>query len=321
LAADAHAAGPGGRYRALSLVCPSCHAALAEGQGEMRCPSCARRYPERDGVLQLVAGARGAPGYDPHYFSSLPLVERDHFWFVTRREAIVDALRRSVPDLSQRALVDIGCGSGGLLEFLEAQGLRVAGACDAYAEGLVLARRRTAAPLLLVDEGRFPPLGPGQRLLAMFDVLEHLDDDRGTLGWLASVLEPGGFLVLTVPAHPFLFDEMDELACHRRRYSSRDLRAKLEGAGLEVVQLTHLMAQLVPALVLARALGRRLRRQPASERRAAELRVVPGLNGLLRATLRLERAWTRLGSLPFGTSLLAVARRPTGTLRTGAGFA
>lgn len=308
--------------RRLRLVCPACQAVVQEEEGGVSCPACSSRYAERDGVLQLVAGARGAPGYDPHYFASLPQVEKDHFWFVTRREAIVDALRRSIPDLAERPLVDIGCGTGGLLGFLEGQGIPVGGACDAYAEGLAVARHRTAAPLVLVDEGRFPPLGPGQRLLTMFDVLEHLDDDRGTLTWLASVLEPGGYLALTVPAHPFLFDEMDELARHRRRYTAPELRAKLEEAGLEVVRETHLMAQLVPALVLARFLGRWLGRgRSASARRDAELRIVPGLNGFLRATLRCERLWLRRRRLPFGTSILALARRPTGALRGGAGFA
>jgi SAM-dependent methyltransferase len=258
-----------------------------------------------------VAGAHGVPGYDPHYFRSLPEVENRHFWFLARREVILDGLRASVPDLKARPLVDIGCGTGNLLAFLEASGVPVGGACDAYPQGLALTRGRVAAPLVCVDEGRLPPFGPGQRLLAMFDVLEHIDDDRGTLAWLASVLEPGGYLVLTVPAHPFLFDEMDELACHRRRYTAGELRAKIEGAGLCVVRLTHFMAPLVPTLFAVRALGRWLRFQRSSrERRDAELQVVPLLNGILRTVLRAERLWLRRGKLPFGTSILALARRP-----------
>ena len=117
---------------------------------------------------------------------------------------------------------------------------------------------------MLVDEGRFPPLGPGYGLVSLFDVLEHIDDDTGTLRHIFSILEPGGVLVLTVPAHPFLFDEMDELAHHRRRYRGSELGHKLRDAGFEVRRLTHFMAPLVP-LVAVRWL--RARRVAADEGR------------------------------------------------------
>jgi hypothetical protein len=58
-------------------------------------------------------------------------------------------------------------------------------------------------------------------------------------------------------------------------------------------------------LVRAVSLGRR-----SAERRSLELRVIPGLNGLMRAVLRLERPLVRSGRLPFGSSLIAVAARP-----------
>jgi SAM-dependent methyltransferase len=175
-----------------------------------------------------------------------------------------------------------------------------------------VARRRLGAPLALVDLGHPPPLAPGQSLLAFFDVLEHIDDDRATLRWAGSILAPGGVLVLTVPAHPVLFDEMDRLAHHRRRYRRAELREKLEEAGFEVRHLGHFMALLVPGLLLARSVGRLLPgalRDPA-RRRDAELRVVPGLNAILLGLLRFEALVGRIVSWPFGTSLLAVAVRP-----------
>jgi SAM-dependent methyltransferase len=198
------------------------------------------------------------------------------------------------------------------LAFLAEAGVPVAGACDAYLEGLQIARQRIDLPFLLVDEGRLPPLGPGQPMIGMFDVLEHIDDDQGTLDWVASVLEPGGVLVLTVPAHPFLFDEMDELAHHRRRYRRQELHEKLERAGLQTRFLSHFMATLVPMLVVLRWLGRRFRggRQAVVGRRSAELSVVPVLNDVLRTLLRLERYWLRMLPLPFGSSLVAIATRP-----------
>ena len=296
----------------LSLACPACGGPLRIEPPGARCEGCGLGYPEREGILDLTRGRSGPPGYDPHYFGTLPQIEDSHFWFVARRQVILEGLRAGVDDLAERALFDVGCGSGGLLAFLEASGLAVAGACDAYPLGLALARRRVRAPLVLVDEGAPPPLGPGQRLIGLFDVLEHIDDDRGTLRFLWSVLEPGGVLVLTVPGHPFLFDEMDELARHRRRYTRRELGDKLRAAGFEVRFLSHFMALLVPLLVVLRAAGRLVPRTLAGarERRDSELRVVPVINGLLRGLLELERRWLRAFRLPFGSSIVALARRP-----------
>jgi 2-polyprenyl-3-methyl-5-hydroxy-6-metoxy-1,4-benzoquinol methylase len=298
--------------RALNLACPACGGRADGDPGSgLSCGACGARYPEVDGILRLVAGSSGAPGYDPHYFESLPRIEARHFWFVARREVILDAMRRHIPDLDRRPLFDIGCGTGGLVSYLAAEGVPVGGACDAYVQALEIARRRLDVPLVLVDEGRLPPLAPGHGLLTMFDVLEHIDDDHGTLAWLASVLEPGGYLVLTVPAHPFLFDESDERAHHRRRYRREEMREKLRAAGFEIELLTHFMAPLVPILAALRAPRRLMGRRTVAPRGwDAQLRVVPGINTAFRALLAVERRCLRLVEPPFGSSLLAVARRP-----------
>jgi SAM-dependent methyltransferase len=301
---------PSSRLSALRLACPRCRKPLVVASDGARCPACASGYAVEGGVLDLRAGRRGTAGYDPHHFATLAAIEGEHFWFTARREVVLDALRDTVPDLSGRALFDVGCGSGGLLQFLGASGVPLAGACDAYPESLALVRGKVAAPLLLVDEGRFPPLGPGYTLLSLFDVLEHIDDDVGTLRFLLEVLDPGGVLVLTVPAHPFLFDEMDRIAHHRRRYRRSELGEKLRAAGFRVLRLSHFMAPLVPLVALRWLLGALPGRPGAAERRQVELAVTPALNGLARAVLRLERPLVRAGLLPFGSSLVAVALRP-----------
>jgi 2-polyprenyl-3-methyl-5-hydroxy-6-metoxy-1,4-benzoquinol methylase len=293
----------------LRLACPLCRGALASRSSSWDCSACGSSYAVQAGVLHLSRGREGAPGYDPHYFRTLQAIEGRHFWFVGRREVILDSIRRSVPDVGARSLFDIGCGTGGLLSFLAANGVSVSGACDAYPESLQLVRSRLDVPLVLVDEGRLPPLACGYELLSMFDVLEHVDDDLAMLRFLWSALLPGGVLVLTVPAHPFLYDEMDHLAHHRRRYTRGELRERLAAAGFEVRLLTHFMSPLVPLLATLRACGRLLP-HGAALRRQKEFQVVPGLNGVMNGVLAAERSLMRVWSLPFGTSLIAVAARP-----------
>lgn len=305
--------GPSSKTPELPLACPSCRegALIPQGSGAI-CSLGGHVFDEREGILRLVTGRRGAPGFLSHGYARLAAAEETHFWFLARRETIFAALRRFVPDLASRPLLDVGCGAGALLGFFERAGLPVALGCDAHVEGLLIARERTSARLALVDEGWLPPLRMGQRLIGLFDVLEHIDDDQSVLEELLRSLEPGGVLVLTVPAHPFLFDEMDELAHHRRRYTRSGLEQKLQSAGFELRFLTHFMATLVPLLVMARALGRALtgRTRTVERRRIQEFQTIPVLNGLMLALLRAERRLARGWSLPFGTSLLAIAVRP-----------
>lgn len=297
----------GADWRGIALACPSCRGSLAEREGSCRCTECGAVYAEEGGILDLSVGRSGAAAYDPHFFSVLRETEGRHFWFVARCEVVFAVMRRAIPDLDRRRLFDIGCGTGGLLESLGRRGVGLVGACDAYPESLHLVRRRLDVPLILVDEGRRAPLGEGQTLVGMFDVLEHVDDDVGTLGHVHGVLEPGGYLVLTVPAHPALFGPLDAAACHRRRYSRQELGRKLAEAGFEVVALSHFMLPLAPVLLLARWLERVRRR--SSPPKGGAFRVVPVVNEVLRAVLWLERAAMRWVSMPFGSSLIAVARR------------
>src|SRR6185295_5103861 len=116
------------------LVCPRCRGAVTPSPRGVSCPGCGAAYKVDGGVLHLVEGRAGPPGFDPHYFGTLGEVEERHFWFAARRAVILDALRRALPDLRDRALFDIGCGSGGLLAFLGQNGVPLSGACDAYVE-------------------------------------------------------------------------------------------------------------------------------------------------------------------------------------------
>ena len=113
-------------WRGLSLVCPRCRGELAAQPPGAACRQCDAEYAEQEGVLELVAGGRGTPGFDPHFFSTLRGVEDRHFWFVGRRQVVLSALRRAVPDLASRRLFDVGCGSGGLLAWLRRSGVTVA---------------------------------------------------------------------------------------------------------------------------------------------------------------------------------------------------
>lgn len=141
---------------------------------------------------------------------------------------------------------------------------------------------------------------PAGTMVALLDVLEHIDDDRTALAALHDRLPAGGPVVVTVPAMQWAFSSWDTELGHHRRYSRRRLRDDLTAAGFEVRSVSYLFPELFPLLLL-----RRLRRAPREQVDFPELsRTVDAIgHAVARATTWTRRLW------PFGTSVVAVATR------------
>jgi SAM-dependent methyltransferase len=200
----------------------------------------------------------------------------------------------------------LGCGSGGNLAMLADFGDLVAVEPHDGARNRAIARG-----LGRVLAGRLPdqvPLGPESfDAVVMLDVLEHVADDAAALATACRLLAPGGRLLLTVPAFPFLWSRHDELTHHFRRYRRPQLRRLLDENGFAVERLTHFNSLLFPAIATVR-LMQRLKRDPSGEDTGM---AVPqaAINGALKAILAAEAMALSAMDLPFGVSLLAVARR------------
>lgn len=258
-----------------------------------------------------MTGGLPAPGYDAAHFEKLIEIEDRHFWFTTRNVMLAGILAR-IPLADGACALEIGAGTGNTLRVLERAYPRAAlVGMDLYGEGFAAARRRTRAHLVRAAIERLPFRRPFD-LVAAFDVLEHVADDRAALASILRLLAPGGHLVLTVPAFARLWSRFDEDSHHVRRYELNELGECLAGAGYAVERLTFFMGALYPMLRAARWLSDRMPDRPGASPVARELRIVPVVNPamtwLLGAEARLVAAGTRL---PFGTSLLAVARRRT----------
>ena len=145
-------------------------------------------------------------------------------------------------------------------------------------------------------------------LVTTLDVLEHIDDDRGMLAEMHRVLAPGGTLLVTVPAFPFLWGAQDEISHHKRRYRRRELRERVEGAGFELRKLTYFNTLLFPPIAAIRA-PRPYRGRPHQLRSDFEMTRPGRLNAVLAKIFAAEGPLIARMNLPVGVSLLAVATR------------
>lgn len=225
----------------------------------------------------------------------------DSYWWHLGRNAIVDRVLDRFGCVDAQ-LLNIGCGTGGTIPMLQRRG-RVTNV-DMSETALAICRERGIDDLVLHDGGDLPFEAQSFDVAAALDVLEHIDDDRSALREWSRVLRPGGMLLVTVPAYQWLWSDHDVALHHQRRYARPALVARLEEAGFRVAYASYAVAFSFPLVVGYRLLSR-VRRQ--EERAASYVAIPKSVNRLFTAILRGESRFLARSSLPFGTSIVAVA--------------
>ncbi|MEW6232043.1 MAG: class I SAM-dependent methyltransferase [Chloroflexota bacterium] len=242
------------------------------------------------------------------------MTEEDrHWWFASRTRALLGMLDRAVPP-GKLLVLDVGCGAGNMIHHLSRYG-QVVG-MDNFLKPLLICRGR-GYQAQLGDAAHLPYADSSFDLVAVLDVIEHCDDDQLALSECQRVLRPGGLLVLTVPAFPWLWSHNDEINRHRRRYTGGELKRKLSQAGSRVRRLAYnnfFIFPLAAGLILARKiLGRKpALAAPVTDEEAYQVEmepVAPALNMALAGIGRLEAALLRFLDLPFGTSIICIAEK------------
>ena len=264
---------------------------------------------------QEAAGRLATSGVDPTTSSVMAVdaidamakVERDHWWFRAKHRLVLDELRRR---RATGTVVDVGAGTGGLLERLRLGGhLAVGMELDTVA--LAHARaNQSRLPLARSFAEAVPVRDGGAGAVTALDVLEHLDDDVLALRELGRVVGPGGLVLIAVPAYQWAWSDHDLRLGHRRRYSRSQLTGVAEQADLEVLRCTHFHAWLTPIAWLVRRtpLGRLAGDGSAEEASFGNA----WINRTLQLVTDVERTWLARRDLPVGLSILLVARVPTG---------
>jgi SAM-dependent methyltransferase len=203
-----------------------------------------------------------------------------------------------------RRMLEVGAGIGNMSElFLEAAPeLLVVSDTDPYYRDR-LAQRFAGRPQVVVEQLSMPDPAAGPRLtqyrldtVIATNVVEHIEDDLGTVATMRSLLVPGGRAIILVPALPSLYGELDRQLGHFRRYTRATLSGLMRRAGFQMERMVWFNRLGVLGWWYNGRI-RHTRRIPLDQLQAFD-RLVP--------LLRLER----LLPLPFGQSLIAVGRAP-----------
>ncbi len=243
---------------------------------------------------------------EDNYARQYHVLQSQHWWFMARRrilEKVIDDLAKPKP----ATILEVGCGPGGNLKMLSQFGEVTACELDeslrAYASELGYAQ---------VVAGRLPDQIPGDHapydLIALFDVLEHVENDLGALNHLRENLKPSGKLILTVPAFMFLWSHHDVVNHHYRRYHMGELKCLLNRAGFEVKWCSYFNFLLFP-LALAEKVSKRLLNHRSDNTMPVP---PPWANCLLGTVMSAEKYVLPSLQFPFGSSLIFVASPDSG---------
>lgn len=223
-----------------------------------------------------------------------------HWWYRARRDVLAAVIGRHVMLPARARILEIGCGTGHNLPMLARFGTVDAVEIDPASRAL--ASTRLGRPVSNAALPGLDGIGADYDLIALLDVLEHVDDDRAALGAIGERLSPNGRLLLTVPQYPWMWSGHDVANHHKRRYTRAALRQVLDDAGMKVELLSSFNSLLFPLAVVNRAIGR-LRGSTESE----DLPPPAPVNALFQSIFAAERFLVGRMPMPPGLSLVAVA--------------
>ena len=281
-------------------------------------PADQTRMPNAEGFVEIdgfrcyaPAMARECTDYPSEGFDVTAEVEANSFWCRSRNRILRQVVERHTDRSRQLAMLEIGCGIGGVIsELRHISNLRLT-ASEVYVQGLHYARSRFPEVDFIQLDAADMPFRNEFDVVGAFDVLEHIQADERVIEGVHQALRPGGVFVVTVPQYQWLWSALDEIVQHKRRYSRGDLLHKLRAQRFDVVYCSSFVTTLFPAMAASRLLSRMRPAQTDTRQAfASQVTLSPAANRLCDWVMRIDESALNAGiSLPFGGSLLAVARK------------
>jgi SAM-dependent methyltransferase len=236
-------------------------------------------------------------------------LEDNSFWFRHRNDCILAAIKRFPPT---GPILDVGGGNGFVTRRMIDEGFSVA-LLEPGPIGAFNAKKQRYIPEVLcstLEEAGFLPSSVSA--IGLFDVIEHIKDDRAFVKQIHNILKPGGILYATVPAHEWLWSLSDVSAQHFRRYNHKEIVELLDDR-FEVLFITYLFGVLTLPIYFMRSIPFKLglTRQEnllssESEHGTSGRAMTSVLSKLLKKEVRMIASGR---SITPGTSCLWVARK------------
>ncbi len=242
-------------------------------------------------------------------FDKLAAFEGWYWWYRAQRANVVDAVR-GLPVASGARILDAGCGTGRNLAALVGDNRAYAFGIDVSPRAASVWREGNATRCCQASINDLPYSDSTFDVVTSVDVLQEKSvDPKRSILEMSRVLCAGGHLILLAPAYQWMLSRHDRAVESVRRFTRGELMSLAESAGFVVESATYRFGLFFPAIVGKRLLDK-LSSNKMHDTETSDLTPIPGwANSLLSSMARIEHKFARRVSLPFGSTVLLIARK------------
>ncbi len=240
-----------------------------------------------------------------HLYKEMYELGNKHWWFLSKKKIILSMIKKYLPEKENLKILDIGCGSGLMLNDLENIG-KVYG-LDSSDEAIKFSSQKFNGT---IKKGFLPndiPYTNGTfDIITVLDVLEHIEDDKTSLSKIKDLLTNEGILIITVPANMHLWSHHDHIHHHFRRYTRDNLHKKIILSDLKIEKMSYYNSLLYIPIYIVRKFNTIFRKTKANSDLKLPCKIV---NSILKMIFSFEQTYLRKFNFPQGVSLIAICKK------------
>ncbi len=234
-------------------------------------------------------------------------VQAQHWWWLGREKVVKTVIEKFLDLSTKLNVADVGCGFGANISMLRQYG-DVTG-LELNDKAIENVNERWGNSVQTFAWKSPDPVPMRFNFMLLADVLEHIPDHEGAVGWIFNHLEDNGHVLITVPAHQFLWTQMDDVLDHHRRYTMTTLLALFDDR-FEIVYASYYNMFLFPVKVMFMLFDRlKTFLFPKVEKRSYNDMPPRFINSIFKNILKSESLIVQRGKIPFGVGLVCLARR------------
>jgi ubiquinone/menaquinone biosynthesis C-methylase UbiE len=246
---------------------------------------------------------------NPEEYEKMYAQENSYWWFQGRQKILFRMLEKyNLLENSDSCVLDIGCGTGLILDEISTRSKAIG--FDFSRKALSFCKKRGLENLLCGNVKHLPIADSSLDLVLALDIMEHIDDDTAMMKEIHRVLKPGGNILITVPAHKYLWSDHDEALHHFRRYSKNGFRKIIKENGFTIKKYSYVISFTFFPILIFRMIQKLIHRIIPSKAPKTHIIILPKrINSLLIGILDFEGILLEHINLPVGVSLLCVAEK------------
>lgn len=266
-----------------------------------------REYKEIDNIKTFDDNiSQTHSDYNSQGLDNLYVEEEKHFWFIARKEFILQNIQKYLN--KKEKIIEIGAGTGNVSRYLQKNGYENISIGEMHLNGLKYAQSYGMKNCYQFDLLN-TPFENEFNIVFMFDVLEHIPNDSIALQNVHNMLTDSGKIVLTVPSHMWLWNRDDAIAGHKIRYTKKELVEKLEQNGFEILNARYFFISIIPLLFLRKVLNKDDGLKVTVEEYNNGISMNNIISNILLFISRIENKINQFLPNFFGGSLFIIARK------------